>query len=107
MEMVNIGKVSVRGQVAIPLEIREKMHLKEGEKIIFVLEDNSLLMRKLNSISWKELTKHLRENAKKSGLKESRVSKIIEGARKLKTRTKQDKMKELWNNKEDEAWENV
>lgn len=37
-EAIEMGTISARGQVAIPAEIREKMHLKEGEKVLFMLE---------------------------------------------------------------------
>ena len=31
-EIIDMGTISARGQIAIPIDIREKMHLKEGEK---------------------------------------------------------------------------
>ena len=54
---VSIGKVSSRGQVAIPAEMREKMHLKDGEKVLFFLEGDSLMVKKITSLSWEEITK--------------------------------------------------
>lgn len=83
-EVIDIGTVSARGQVAIPSEIREKLHLKEGEKVLFVLEGDSLLMKKVESLSWDELTKPLRDAAKKADLKESDVPELIHRIRKKK-----------------------
>ena len=56
-ETIEIGTVSARGQIAIPTEIREKMHLKEGEKLLFFLEGDSLLLKKVgsNNLTIKEL----------------------------------------------------
>ena len=34
-DLIEIGKISSRGQIAIPSEIREKMGLEEGTKILF------------------------------------------------------------------------
>lgn len=65
VEEVGVGKVSSRGQVAIPSEIREKMHLKEGEKVLFLLKGESLLVKKIGSVSWREVTRPLR-GARKS-----------------------------------------
>jgi len=79
-ETIEIGTVSARGQIAIPTEIREKMHLKEGEKILFLLEGDSLLLKKVGSISWKQITKPLREAKKK--IKESEVPELIQKLRK-------------------------
>lgn len=81
-EVIDIGTVSARGQVAIPSEMREKMHLKDGEKVVFVLEGDTLLMKKVSSISWEEITRPLREAARKSGLKQSDIPRIIDEVRK-------------------------
>jgi len=32
---MNLAKVSANGQVTVPIEIRRKLNLKEGDKIIF------------------------------------------------------------------------
>ena len=79
-EAIDMGTISARGQIAIPLEIREKMHLKEGEKILFLLENDTLLMKKVSAISWEKITKPLRE-AKKS-ISEEEVPALVERMRK-------------------------
>ncbi len=81
-EAIDIGTVSARGQVAVPAEIREKMHLKEGEKILFVLEGDSLLMKKVSSMSWEEVTRPLREAKKK--IREEDVPELVHRIRKQK-----------------------
>lgn len=83
-EAIDMGTVSARGQIAIPSDIREKMHLREGEKVLFVLEGDSLLMKKVESVSWGEITKPLRNAAKKAGLKESDVPGIVQRVRRQK-----------------------
>ncbi len=83
-EAIDMGTVSARGQVAIPAEIRERMHLKEGEKVLFMLEGESLLMKRVSSLSWEEITKPLREAAKKSGMKESDVPELVHRIRRQK-----------------------
>lgn len=80
-EVIEMGTVSARGQIAIPLDIREKMHLKDGEKVLFLLEGDSLLMKKVSSLSWNEITRPLRKAAKRAGLKESDVPEIIQRVR--------------------------
>ena len=83
-ETIEIGTVSARGQIAIPSDIREKMHLRDGEKVLFVLEGDSLLMKKVESMSWNEITKPLREAAKRAGINESDVPDIIHKVRRQK-----------------------
>ncbi len=77
---IEIGTVSSRGQVAIPTSIREKMHLKDGEKILFFLQGDNLLMKKVESMSWSELTEPLVKAKKK--LKEEDVVAFVKRVRK-------------------------
>ncbi len=79
-EAIDIGTISARGQIAIPAAIREKMHLKEGEKVLFFLEGDSLLIKKVEDLSWAEITKPLREAKKK--LKEEDVPELVHNLRK-------------------------
>ncbi len=79
-EAIDMGTISARGQIAIPTVIREKMHLKEGEKVLFFLEGDSLMIKKVESLSWEEITKPLREAKKK--ISEEGVSELVHKLRK-------------------------
>lgn len=74
-----IGTVSARGQVAIPLELREKMRLIEGEKVLFLLEGDALMVKKVSSVSWEKVTKPLREVKKK--ISEENVNDLVHSVR--------------------------
>ena len=37
---MNLAKVSANGQVTVPVEIRRKLNLKEGDKIVFFERSN-------------------------------------------------------------------
>ena len=45
-ELIEMGRISSRGQIAIPQEIRERMGLEEGTKILFLLEKPKLRFKK-------------------------------------------------------------
>lgn len=81
-EKIEMGTVSSRGQICIPNSIREEMGLKEGNKILFVLSNDSLLMKKVSMQSFEEITRPLKEAAKKAGLRESDVVDMVHRARK-------------------------
>ena len=83
-DVIEIGKISSRGQIAIPSEIREKMGLEEGSKVLFVLENDTLLIKRITQRSFAEITKPLKEAAKKSGMKEEDVTKIVHRFRGIK-----------------------
>ena len=76
-EKIEIGTISSRGQICIPNDIREEMNLKEGSKILFILSDDSLLIKKITTQTFKEITEPLKESAKKAGMKESDVSDVV------------------------------
>ena len=81
---VETTSMSSRGQIVIPQEIREKMHLHEGEKFVVVGADDTILLKKIQSPSFEDLLKETREIVKKSGLKQEDVEEIIHRVRRKK-----------------------
>ncbi|MFH0836745.1 MAG: AbrB/MazE/SpoVT family DNA-binding domain-containing protein [Candidatus Aenigmatarchaeota archaeon] len=79
-EKVEMGTMSSRGQIAIPADIREDMGLKEGSKVLFFLSDDTLLVKKVTTASFAELSRPLREAEKK--IEEKDVNKMIHEFRK-------------------------
>jgi len=80
MEIIEMGTISSRGQIAIPSNIREHLGLKEGTKVVFAVSNNALIMKKVESMSWDEITKPLRDAPKK--IKEEDVTDLIHKMRK-------------------------
>lgn len=85
-EKIEMGTVSSRGQICIPNNIREEMGLKEGNKVLFVLSDDSLIVKKVNMQTFAEITKPLKEAVKKSGLKQSDIPDIVHQFRNKKNK---------------------
>ena len=82
---IELGTISSRGQIAIPSKIRSELELNEGEKVLFILEGNTLIIKKItNDKSFNEITKPLKDAAKKSDLREEEVVDIIHRFRKQK-----------------------
>ena len=82
--MVNITKISSKGQVVIPSEIRERMNLEEGNLLIISDSDDSICMKKIELPkikSWKEATKSFRDAAKKSNFSNDDLKKLIKELR--------------------------
>lgn len=42
---MNLAKVSANGQVTVPVEIRRRLHLKEGDKLLFIEQDGEIIIR--------------------------------------------------------------
>ena len=81
-EIFEMGSVSSRGQVAIPSAIRKSMGLEEGSKILFMLNEDTLVIKKARKDTWEEITRPLKEAAKKAGLKEEDVVDMVHRMRK-------------------------
>ena len=52
---MDMARVSIKVQVTIPIEIRRKLGLKEGDKVIFVEQGGNVLLLNSNRLAWKEL----------------------------------------------------
>ncbi len=74
-EIFEIGSVSSRGQIAIPTDIRRVLGLEEGTRILFVVENDTILMKKVTADSFANITHPLRQ-AKKN-IKEEEVVDIV------------------------------
>ncbi len=51
MVQIDITKISSKGQVVIPVSMREEF--KEGDTILIIKDENSLLLKKANSLDEK------------------------------------------------------
>ena len=76
-EIIEMGTISSRGQIAIPNDIRKEMGLKEGNKVLFFLENETLLIKRVTSEAFSEITRPLKEAMKKARIKEKEVPGII------------------------------
>ena len=45
---VGVGSVTTKGQVTIPKEIREALGLREGDRVLFILEGERAVIRKVS-----------------------------------------------------------
>ena len=84
MEKLEITSMSSRGQVVIPLDIREQLGLKEGEKFVVVGEDDTIILKRVAMPSFKNFDKLLqktRQFAKEKGITKADVEGTIKRAR--------------------------
>lgn len=82
--LVKIVKVSDKGQIAIPRDIRHTVGIKKGDQLVIIQENDKIMIEKSISVSetvkddFKDLLKHSEKVAK-----------------------------DLWANEADEVWNNV
>ena len=74
-------RVSDKGQISIPLDIREEVGIKKGDELILIESNGKILLEKQEKAS----------NKLKSGFKD--ILKFSE-----------DSLKSVWDNKQDDIW---
>jgi len=87
--MANLAttKMSSKGQVVIPEDIRNKLNLQVGSQFVVVGERDVVIFKSITQPSMKEFDKLItkaRKQAKKAGLKRSDIHEAIAKARERK-----------------------
>lgn len=90
---VSTTKMTSKGQVVIPEEIRDYMHLESGAKFIVMATDDSIVFKKINPIpadDLKALLKSSQRLANQYNLQEPDILKTVQQvrAKKKQKRTK-------------------
>ncbi len=84
-QIEDIIKVSSKGQVVIPREVRKKMGVKGGEKLLVLTRDGDILLRKTAKETIENIANKIEKtNAKESIDVDTIVAEAIEWARKSK-----------------------
>lgn len=73
-----IIKITDKGQISIPVEIRRAVGISEGDELVVVHSNGRICMEKVKTSNFRDLLKHSEKVAEK-----------------------------LWSNKEDEIWDSV
>ena len=76
-EIEDVTKVSSKGQVVIPKEIRERLGILPGEKIIVMTRNDEIVLKKARRLSLEELSEKIAGAAEKNKID---VEKLIEEA---------------------------
>ena len=80
---MELARISSKGQITIPKEVRKKLNLKEGDKVLFVEEDGKVVIANASYIAFKEIQQAMQGEAERQGLtSEEDVNKLIKEVRK-------------------------
>jgi AbrB family looped-hinge helix DNA binding protein len=82
---MEIAKVTSKGQVTIPRDIRVKMGLKKGDKILFFEEDGKYILQNSASVALKNFQDSMKSEAENAGFNDpDDVVRYIKSRRKEK-----------------------
>ncbi len=73
-----IIRVTDKGQISLPIEIRTSLRIQQGDELLITRTNNLMVLKKVKSSDFKDLLKHSEKVAQK-----------------------------LWGTKEDDIWDNV
>ena len=65
---MEIAKVTSNGQITIPSDIRKRLSIKDGDKVLFLEGDGGVLMFNSSTIALKQLQNDMAGEAEKVGL---------------------------------------
>ncbi len=84
-QIEDIIKVSSKGQIVIPREVRRKLGVKGGEKLLVLIRDGDILLRKTKEISIDEIAERIEKVAKEECIDVDKlVAEACQWARKSK-----------------------
>lgn len=66
---MDLAKITTRGQITIPAEIRKKLGVKDGDKVIFIEENGRIIMENAAMIALKTAQNAFSGEADRLGLK--------------------------------------
>jgi AbrB family looped-hinge helix DNA binding protein len=80
---MEISRVSSKGQVTIPIDIRKRLNLKEGDKVVFYEENGRVFIANASLVALKRMEKVMEGKAEKAGIKnEEDVVALVKEVRK-------------------------
>lgn len=86
---MEISRITSKGQITIPIEIRKKLNLKTGDKVLFIEEGDKIIFANSSMIALREFQEGMKGEAEKAGINSEEVlSNLVKEVR-----------KELWEKK--------
>ena len=69
---MEVAKITSRGQVTIPIDIRKKLGVREGDKIVFIEDDNRIFVANAAKIAFANMRAAFAGEAERLGLKDEK-----------------------------------
>jgi AbrB family looped-hinge helix DNA binding protein len=66
--MIDVSRVSTKGQITIPIKFRERFGISEGDKVVFMEKDGMIMISNANSLAFKEFQQAMTGEAERAGI---------------------------------------
>jgi len=67
---MEVAKITSRGQITIPIDIRKKLGVKEGDKVIFIEDGSRIVVANAAKIAFANIRAAFAGEAERLGLKD-------------------------------------
>lgn len=78
---MELSRVSVKGQVTVPKAIRERLNLREGDRVAFLEERGQVILTKASVVALRDLQDAIRAEADAQGVTEEELLRELERVR--------------------------
>ena len=81
---IQLLSVSSKGQIALPVDIREELNINTGDKLLVACDEDTIILKKVALPSKSKIEHELkkaRKFAKKEGIDQEFVNKVIKEVR--------------------------
>jgi len=83
---MELAKITTRGQICLPIEIRRKLKVKEGDKVVFLEENGRIIVENAAKLAFMRVQEDFAGEAERLGLEtdEDVVAMVKEVRRQVK-----------------------
>ena len=67
--MIDVSKVTAKGQVTIPVEMRRQLGIREGDKVVFINDGRNIIIANAAMAAFSDLQEAFAGEAARLGLK--------------------------------------
>jgi antitoxin PrlF len=86
---MELAKITTKGQITIPIQIRRKLNLKDGDKVIFMEQNGRIIVENSTRIALMEAQEAFRGEAERLGLDTEQD--VVDMIKKIREEVKEEK----------------
>lgn len=86
---MELSRLSVKGQVTVPKAIRERLNLREGDRVAFLEERGQVILTKASVVALRDLQDMIRAEADAQGVTEEELLRELERVREQRWKERQ------------------
>eukprot|EP00825_Cyclidium_porcatum_P013661 TRINITY_DN17232_c0_g1_i1.p5 TRINITY_DN17232_c0_g1~~TRINITY_DN17232_c0_g1_i1.p5 ORF type:complete len:101 (-),score=15.59 TRINITY_DN17232_c0_g1_i1:433-735(-) len=68
LRVMELAKITTKGQITIPIQIRRKLNLKDGDKVVFIEQGGKIVIENSTKVALLEAQEAFKGEAERLGL---------------------------------------